>query len=79
MIPSEIKSFSHSIVAVNLFSSIILFWRESGYFEAAAEEMLLLHTWRLAVEEQYYLIFPLFLFFTWRYGKGGGGKLLHDF
>jgi peptidoglycan/LPS O-acetylase OafA/YrhL len=61
LIPSDFKDFSQSIVAVNLFSSNILFWRESGYFSAAADLKPLLHTWSLAVEEQFYLFFPLIL------------------
>lgn len=69
MIPSQLKDFSQSLAAVSLFSSNILFWLESGYFDAAAEEKPLLHTWSLAVEEQYYLIFPIFLFIAFRFGK----------
>ncbi len=69
MIPSQMKDFSQSLVAVNLFASNILFWQESGYFAEAVEEKLLLHTWSLAVEEQYYLLFPIFLLFAWRFGK----------
>jgi peptidoglycan/LPS O-acetylase OafA/YrhL len=69
MLPSQMKDFSQSLVAVSLFASNILFWRESGYFGAAAEEKPLLHTWSLAVEEQYYVLFPIFLFLAWRYGK----------
>ena len=69
MLPSQMKDFSQSLVAVSLFASNVLFWRESGYFDAAAEEKPLLHTWSLAVEEQYYVLFPIFLFLAWRYGK----------
>jgi peptidoglycan/LPS O-acetylase OafA/YrhL len=69
MIPSQMKDFSQSLVAVSLFASNVLFWRETGYFDAAAEEKPLLHTWSLAVEEQYYVLFPIFLFLAWRYGK----------
>ncbi|MDA9215123.1 acyltransferase [Planktomarina temperata] len=69
MLPSQMKDFSQSLVAVSLFASNILFWIESGYFDAAAEEKPLLHTWSLAVEEQYYVLFPIFLFLAWRYGK----------
>ena len=44
----------------------IYFWRNtSGYF-ANTEEMPLLHTWSLAVEEQFYLIMPLFLVIAFR-------------
>lgn len=69
MLPSQMKDFSQSLVAVSLFASNILFGRESGYFDAAAEEKPLLHTWSLAVEEQYYVLFPIFLILAWRFGK----------
>ena len=69
MLPSQMKDFSQSLVAVSMFASNILFWRESGYFAAAAEEKPLLHTWSLAVEEQYYVLFPIFLILAWRFGK----------
>lgn len=61
MLPEELEAFAKSLVAVNLFGSNILFWRESGYFDGAAELKPLLHTWSLAVEEQFYLLFPLLL------------------
>ena len=69
MLPSQIKDFSQSLVAMSLFASNILFWRESGYFDAATKEKPLLHTWSLAVEEQYYVLFPIFLILAWRFGK----------
>ncbi len=69
MLPNQLKDFSQSFVAVTLFASNVLFWFESDYFDAAAEEKPLLHTWSLAVEEQYYLLFPIFLFLLWRFGK----------
>jgi peptidoglycan/LPS O-acetylase OafA/YrhL len=65
----DFKDFSQSLVAVSLFASNIFFWRQSEYFAAAAENKPLLHTWSLAVEEQYYVVFPVFLFLAWRYGK----------
>jgi len=70
MLPSQMKDFAQSLVAVSFFASNILFWRESGYFDAVAEEKPLLHTWSLAVEEQYYIFFPIFLILFWRFGKG---------
>ena len=66
--PSHLKDFGQSLVAVSLFSSNFLFWTESGYFTSFAELKPLLHTWSLAVEEQYYIIFPIFLALTWRLG-----------
>lgn len=67
--PADLNSFAKSLVAVPLFFSNIFFWKDGGYFETAAELKPLLHTWSLAVEEQYYLLFPLFLMLFWRLGK----------
>ncbi len=69
LLPYELKDFGKSIIAVNLFSSNILFWLESDYFAATAEVIPLLHTWTLAVEEQFYIIFPLFMMLFWGLGK----------
>ena len=69
MIPSQMENFSQSLVAVSVFGSNILFWLTSGYFATAAAEKPLLHTWSLALEEQYYLVFPIFLIFAWRFGR----------
>jgi len=67
MLPSQLDGFLKSLVAVSLFSSNVLFWRESGYFSALSDEKPLLHTWSLAVEEQYYLLYPLLLMLLWRW------------
>lgn len=71
LLPSERKDFAESLVAVSLFASNVLFWRESGYFDTAAELKPLLHTWSLAVEEQFYILFPLCLMLFWRLKKRG--------
>lgn len=69
LMPSDMRDFSESIVAISLFSSNILFWSESGYFDTISELKPLLHTWSLAVEEQFYVFFPLVLLLVWRFGK----------
>lgn len=69
MTPDQLRDFGRSLVAVTVFGSNFLFWIESGYFGAAAEVKPLLHTWSLAVEEQYYVVFPLLLMVFWRFGK----------
>jgi len=61
LMPDDLTRFARSLVAVPLFGSNVLFWRESGYFAATNELKPLLHTWSLAVEEQFYLLFPLLL------------------
>lgn len=61
MLPRPFLDFSRSLVAVSLFASNIEFWRETGYFEAMTVSKPLLHTWSLAVEEQFYIVFPVLL------------------
>lgn len=67
--PSEMTRFSDSLVSVALFFSNVLFWQQSGYFETAAELKPLLHTWSLAVEEQFYVLFPIFLALVYRVNR----------
>jgi peptidoglycan/LPS O-acetylase OafA/YrhL len=69
LLPEDMKSFSQSLAAVPIFSSNISFWRTSGYFDASSELKPLLHTWSLAVEEQYYLVFPIFILLFWQLGR----------
>ena len=69
LLPNEIEDFGKSIVAVIVFASNILFWQESDYFAANSELIPLLHTWSLAVEEQFYVFFPLILMLFWTLGK----------
>jgi peptidoglycan/LPS O-acetylase OafA/YrhL len=69
LLPSDMKDFSQSLVAVSAFASNILFWHETGYWGAVNELKPLLHTWSLAVEEQYYVLFPLFLILMWRFRR----------
>jgi len=61
LLPGDMKIFSQSLVAISAYVSNIFFWRATGYFAPNAEINPLLHTWSLAVEEQYYLLFPIFL------------------
>jgi peptidoglycan/LPS O-acetylase OafA/YrhL len=59
--PVQFKQFGQSVSAVMLFSSNFLFLKESGYFDTSSALKPLLHTWSLAVEEQFYVLFPLLL------------------
>ena len=67
--PDDLKDFAQSLAAICLFASNVLFWGESGYFDTQAELKPLLHTWSLAVEEQFYVLFPLLLLVAWRLGR----------
>lgn len=68
MLPKHFLDFGESMIAVSIFVSNIFFWREAGYFANASELKPLIHTWSLAVEEQFYIIFPIFLMIFWRVG-----------
>ena len=69
MLPDDMKDFSQSLAAVSVFYSNVVFSNQTEYWDAANELKPLLHTWSLAVEEQYYVLFPLFLMMMWRYKK----------
>ncbi|PZQ45558.1 MAG: hypothetical protein DI551_06970 [Micavibrio aeruginosavorus] len=58
-LPKEFARYGLSLAATASFSSNILFWRESGYFDASAWLKPLLHTWSLSIEEQFYIFFPI--------------------
>lgn len=60
--PRELIQYAKSLLATAGFVSNFQFWSEAGYFDAAAATKPLLHTWSLAVEEQFYLIFPWMLY-----------------
>jgi len=68
LLPHEAVAFGKSLISVSVFLSNVLFWRTSGYFDLAADEKPLLHTWSLGVEEQFYIVFPLLLAACWRLG-----------
>ena len=58
--PSSLVAYARSLLATLLMWSNVHFWHSTDYFAADARLQPLLHTWSLAVEEQYYLVFPLF-------------------
>lgn len=67
LIPSDLKPFGRSVQFLSLFASNFFFKNEAaGYFAQASELKPLLHTWSLAVEEQFYLVYPPFLLLLWR-------------
>ena len=67
MMPSQLQDYSQSLVAVSTFAANVYFYLKSGYFDQSGELSPLLHTWSLAVEEQFYFVFPIFLIITHRY------------
>jgi len=69
LLPYELREFGKEIIAATVWASNLHFWRESGYFDAAAGMRPLLHTWSLAVEEQFYIALPLVMAALWRSGR----------
>jgi peptidoglycan/LPS O-acetylase OafA/YrhL len=70
--PQQLKNYAWGLLAVTGFASNIYFTATTGgisYFSAAAGAQLLLHTWSLAVEEQFYLLFPVVLLLLHRFAR----------
>ena len=61
---NDFLKFYESLIYSLFFSSNFFFWFDGGYFGPNDELKPLLHFWSLAIEEQFYLFFPLtFIFF----------------
>ncbi len=70
LFPDSLKNLGASLVAQVLLVSNLFFWNDSGgYFAGPSEEKPLLHTWSLAVEEQFYLFMPLLCLLIFRRWK----------
>lgn len=61
-----LRKFGDSLIGVGSFLSN---WRSDRYFAEHGELQPLFHAWSLAVEEQYLVLFPVFLFLSWRFGR----------
>ncbi|HEY2070193.1 MAG TPA: acyltransferase family protein [Rhizomicrobium sp.] len=61
LFPPDFSRYAKSLIATAVFASNIEFWRELGYFDVSAETKPLLHLWSIAVEEQFYVVFPAIL------------------
>jgi peptidoglycan/LPS O-acetylase OafA/YrhL len=66
LLPGELIDYAKSMLAATGSASNFYFWWHSGYFSAPTSKPLL-HTWSLAVEEQFYILFPLFLLLVRRF------------
>jgi peptidoglycan/LPS O-acetylase OafA/YrhL len=64
---SEYKALGKHVAGSAAFVSNFVLWNEAGYFDKAAETKPLLHIWSLGIEEQFYIIWPLLLYLTWRF------------
>jgi peptidoglycan/LPS O-acetylase OafA/YrhL len=66
LLPDEYQQLGKHVASGTLFLQNIVFWKESGYFDIAANLKPMLHLWSLAVEEQFYIFFPPLLVLLWK-------------
>lgn len=67
LLPKDFEAFSRSAFATLMFSSNFYF-KKTDYFATSSDEFPLLHTWSLAIEEQFYIIWPLVAMLIWKLG-----------
>ncbi|MGH1577958.1 acyltransferase family protein [Planktotalea sp.] len=70
LLPFEFREFGKSLIAATLYLSNVNFFRSAGYFDTASEDKVLLHTWSLSVEEQFYIVLPLLMMLLLRRSFG---------
>lgn len=66
LLPSDFQSLGRASASQAVFAANIYYWQSANYFANSVVEMPLLHTWSLAVEEQFYLVVPLLLWGIFR-------------
>lgn len=76
LLPSEMIDFSDSVIASAVFGSNFYFWKSAGYFDPSSSLRPLLHTWSLAVEEQFYIFMPIAMYLGHRFLKARWWLLL---
>lgn len=69
MLPFEFREFGKELIASTVYLSNVYFFLSSGYFDQLSEQRLLLHTWSLSVEEQFYIVLPFVLIALARWRK----------
>ncbi|AOA58355.1 acyltransferase family protein [Acinetobacter larvae] len=67
LIASEYQTLAKDIISSLSFSSNIFYWLNAGYFDSSSHQKLLLHSWSLSVEWQFYLLLPIFTLLAYRY------------
>jgi len=67
--PAEYRELSHTAISAIFFVSNYDFASLSGYFNGSSDLQPLLHTWSLAVEEQFYIVFPILILAVLRFAR----------
>lgn len=65
--PSDLRAYAKSLLGSVLFLANVTAYMQSGYFDAASDIKPLMHLWSLAIEEQYYVFFPVLLALLWKF------------
>jgi peptidoglycan/LPS O-acetylase OafA/YrhL len=66
LLADEFKQLGKHIAGGAGFISNLVLSQESGYFDSAADTKPFLHLWSLGVEEQFYIVWPLLLWLSWK-------------
>ena len=66
LLTEEYKQLGKHIAGGASFLSNLFLWRESGYFDNTSDTKPLLHLWSLGIEEQFYIVWPILLWLTWK-------------
>jgi peptidoglycan/LPS O-acetylase OafA/YrhL len=66
LFPHEFSQLGKHVAAGSVFIQNITFYKECGYWETESTLKPLLHLWSLAVEEQFYIIFPILMLLFWK-------------
>jgi peptidoglycan/LPS O-acetylase OafA/YrhL len=70
MLPTEVRDLIKQTVSAQTYLINFYLWKSVNYFGLQAESVPLLHCWSLAVEEQFYLTYPLLLIGVHRFARG---------
>jgi peptidoglycan/LPS O-acetylase OafA/YrhL len=66
LLPDEFQRMGKRVGTGLVFIQNFSVWQETGYFDVSSKLKPLLHLWSLALEEQFYLLFPLLLLILWK-------------
>jgi peptidoglycan/LPS O-acetylase OafA/YrhL len=66
LLADEFKQLGKHIGAGASFISNFILWNKAGYFDNASDTNPLLHLWSLSIEEQFYIVWPLLIWFAWK-------------
>lgn len=67
LFPADFRELSKQVLSAQFYVSNFYYWKNVSYFGLSAQAAPLLHTWSLAVEEQFYLLYPVLVFVLHRF------------